>query len=240
VFTPEEVKGFWPKGQKHGGCENAKAVAAGQHQGYLKVNLTHFHQGNPLLGIRMMFAGLALYARGFTDSVRSCLILLGAVGMFTGLHIDWTEAYNIAFATCGENVGEVLAVWVFIHPSIIHQVSEWLKAKTGKSFSDTSIHLTTELVSQLQAFANGIMPCGGGVVVLNQCAGDMVYVPPGWVHQVTNALPCLKVAWDFYEDAHWALYAQMHHKIIVPLFGSQMAEDYMGFARIFATLMNDL
>lgn len=75
------------------------------------------------------------------------------------------------------------------------------------------------------------------MVVLQQRAGERVYVPPGWVHQVTNLRTCLKLAWDTYDVEHFPAYVLLQ-KELAPLFGAAMAPDYMGFLPVLETMIN--
>jgi hypothetical protein len=192
---------------------------------------------NVLYTIRDNFDDLIEEARGFNDKYRSSLVLLGSTGTSTGMHLDWTEAYNIAFATDPTSVGEVLAEWTFIHPDAAEAANSWLQ-NNGFATGFTTVGkalLSSQQVSAMQAaLADAV--AGGAVRVIQQRAGDMVYVPPGWVHQVYNVRSCLKLAWDLYVKTHFQYYAKLQ-SIIVPLFGSHMADDYMGSNWALARMM---
>jgi hypothetical protein len=73
----------------------------------------------------------------------SNLCLVGSAGHTTGFHLDWTEAFNVAFALVDvgtwkplagwKDIEEgTLAVWFFIHPDGIKDASEWVISKLGK------------------------------------------------------------------------------------------------------------
>lgn len=79
----------------------------------------------------------------------------------------------------------VLAVWVLFHPDIAGALDAWLKAN-GRAYGLATkghAYLNSEETAQL-----GVQ-YGDKVVVVEQHAGEMVYAPPGWVHQVTNVQP---------------------------------------------------
>ena len=60
-------------------------------------------------------------ANARTDIFKSTLLLLGAAGSGTGLHIDWTEALNLALAIdCSP--GLCLALWLLILPTAVEEV----------------------------------------------------------------------------------------------------------------------
>lgn len=199
--------------------------------------LSLFSRPNVLFRIRDLFEKLIPEAHSDNDLYRCSLVLLGAAGTATGLHLDWTEARNIAFAVDAASVGQVLAEWTFIHPDAIQAANTWLQQNgfaAGLATPQRAL-LSSEQVSAMQAALANVV-AGGAVRVVQQRAGDMVHVPPGWVHQVVNVRACLKLAWDFYDYQHFPLYAKLQ-SMIVPLFGGHMAADYMGSNWALAKMM---
>jgi hypothetical protein len=243
-ISEEQVADFWKDccgsgGQVDTGSSSTAAdIAAGKSQVYMSTTLADLNRkaAGVLYAIRMMFAaGWSCAARGITDPARAALVLLGAMSTFTGIHLDWTEAFNVAFAV-GSNVpaDAVLAVWVFIAPWAIQAADVWLKQQ-GRLYpnglaSVQRVHLKGKLLDRFAKLFNAFRP--GSVVFVEQHARDVVYVPPGWAHQVTNLQPCLKVAWDVYVPQHFASYALLHSTIAAPLFQNAMPEDYMAFNRV--------
>jgi hypothetical protein len=66
---------------------------------YLSSTLINFILVAVWFTIRKAFnTGMMAAARGVNDIGLSTLIMLGGVGTGTGFHLDWTEAYNIAFS----------------------------------------------------------------------------------------------------------------------------------------------
>ena len=65
------------------------------------------------------------------------------------------------------------------------------------------------------------------VVVIHQRHGEMVDVPPGWVHQVRNQNTCLKLAWDVLIFSELPWYVRFWREIITKKLLVQV-EDYTG------------
>lgn len=246
VFSLEEVQQLWRKdpsreGKFEGSQPKVKQVVTGKgtHAAlYLHNTLSLFaQQDNPLVDIRDKFPDVPEATWGFLDKYRSSLVLLGGPGTGTGLHLDWTEAWNIAFAVIASDIGAVLAVWVFIHPSAVSTADQWLKehGSAGGFATPGKVVLDDDDVAGLKA---ALPP--GSVVILEQHAGDRVYVPPGWVHQVRNLRPSLKLAWDWHDMSHLSQYAMLQSRIASPLFGAAMAHDYMGTNWFITALLNDM
>lgn len=223
-LTQEDKKGF-------GTQKQIESIVNGKNKVlYLSNNLSLYVK-DLLHDIRNKFDGLILASRELTDLYRASLILLGGATTKTGLHLDWTEAYNIAFAIGTSSLSDPLAVWTFLHPSLAEQANAWLIQNGFEKGFQTAgrAFLSDDRVSAFKTAMDALMPGGsGGVLVVEQRAGDMVYVPPGWIHQVYNLQPCLKLAWDFYATEHFAIYSMLQSRIAAPLFGAEMADDYMG------------
>ena len=77
------------------------------------------------------------------------------------------------------------------------------------------------------------------VFSMRQFVGHRVHVRPGWLHQVTNMQPCMKLAWDFYDKAHMAAYVASW-QLIASSIMRKIAEDYMavGLVLLQAILKN--
>ena len=65
----------------------------------------------------------------------------------------------------------------------------------------------------------------GKVFILYQKAGDMVTVPPGWIHYVRNERDCVKLAYDYFVPENFPLYIRVWRDVIAPYF--EAAQDYM-------------
>jgi hypothetical protein len=224
----------------------AALVAVGTRRNkYLQADLGLLLEPNAsfLWNVRRAFHSLSASARNLMDLGRSTLALLGGLGTGTGLHVDWSEAYNIAFAVGSSASGErlVLAVWVFLHPNHLAEAVAWIKdhvprAKQGVLAvpKEQRPLLSEEEVRQMHA----ALPAGA-VVVLEQAAGDVVHVPPGWVHQVSNKQPCIKVAWDVHDELQYGTYVAVMQQIVSPWFKQHMAADYMGVNTVVGRLLGD-
>lgn len=95
---------------------------------------------------------------------------------------------------------------------------------------DQRVHLKDD---ELDAFVDFLKGQGlaqrieNPVLQIEQTAGQLVYVPAGWVHQVTNFSPNVKVAWDCYTPGNFHKYSQLQHRIASSIFKQGMARDYM-------------
>ena len=65
-----------------------------------------------------------------------------------------------------------------------------------------------------------------GAVVLRQHHGELIRVPAGWLHAVSNRKPCIKVAFEFLASSKACLYPTVS-KMIAEFIGSRAAADYM-------------
>ena len=232
-FTPDEVMGFWANG-RHEDLDAKRVIVQNIAKGWNVTNINKTSdaldlfrrsRASSLYAVRMAHPKLMKQSRGINGTCRSTLILLGNAKAFTGLHLDWTEACNIAFSI-GQG-GGVLALWLFVHPTLASAADAWLKDHgwpQGFSTPD-KVHLVGMHRQQFMTSMNAIK--SDGCVLIEQHAGHMIHVPPGWIHQVTNIRPCLKVAWDYYIFEHFHYYAMLQSRIASPLFGNAMAEDYM-------------
>jgi hypothetical protein len=96
-------------------------------------------------------------------------------------------------------VGDVLAVWVLLHPSKLRDATTWLQ---GHGFQDgfggSRAELTLEQVLQLQEAMGYDDQRRPYVRVIKQGHGDIVHVAAGWMHQVLSVRACIKLAWEEY------------------------------------------
>lgn len=251
-----------------GDADTAFNIANGTNQtSYLTSTLINFALVATVFffGIRKAFpSGLLAAARGVNDIGFSTLVILGGVGTGTGFHLDWTEAYNIAFSVGAAVAADsVLAVWTFINPLLISSADRWIKENlTGLGVPrpkkkargeqqqskwllgfagspDNRVHLKGPLLDRfLEAMQKlgSEMGVDNPIVQLQQKAGEMVYVPTGWIHQVVNLSPNVKVAWDYYSPDNFHKYAQLQYRIASKFFRQGMARDYMSFNMVLQEL----
>ena len=232
-------------------CNVAKQFGPGKTK-YLNPNLGMFDKNvaSQLCAIRDALPdGMVQGTYEITDKYRCALVLLGGPTVHTRLHLDWSEARNVA---CGIVTGTVptgpLAVWVLINPRAAQEVDAWIKEKGATELAehmvgDCTMGLAGEVFLKEAAVQQLQQDLGAdAVVVLEQHHGDVVTVPPGWVHQVSNRQTCLKIANDLYVKCNYGLYALLWRRIASPLFGKAMFPDYVGLnsvlaAEIVATVM---
>ena len=65
-------------------------------------------------------------------------------------------------------------------------------------------------------------------VVIQQCHGQLVIVPPGWAHSVLNRAPNFKVAWETTHLEHAASYPRTA-VLTAKFIGDRAAADYMPY-----------
>ena len=153
----------------------------------------------------------------------------------------------------------VLAVWTFFDPAIVAPSSEWVQglqlatgkkrvagdptpAATGTKGLKGKVRLNAQRVQDLRNHLNGkgllydstgrdLMP------IIEQRHGDMVHVPAGYMHQVENLQPCVKIAFDKYVCANLARYALSWWYVTCQIWRSS---DYMGAAVLVKEAINKL
>ena len=78
------------------------------------------------------------------------------------------------------------------------------------------------------------------VHIISQCHGDMIMIPPGWLHQVVNKLPCIKLAWDFYTLEGLVKYVSSWQHIGQPLMRDKASADYTNFMGVALKVLEKL
>jgi hypothetical protein len=185
------------------------------------------------------------------DSSIMCFINIRR-GSGTITHADRMFGVNAAFALREEDLGKVLAYWLFFDPSpdsiqainTFIQSSRKLKSKFPKGFvrPPTVNHKTGKFLQggdvtglkDVGAFElldkadmdELVRGCGEHVQLVEQRSGDVVTLQPGWMHSVYNMLPSLKVAFNALLQAQMLLVAVMEDVVGSKLVGQRGAEDY--------------
>ena len=70
------------------------------------------------------------------------------------------------------------------------------------------------------------------VLRVEQQVGDIVSIPPGWLHQVVTFKPCLKVAWDYVKSFEMMPRLASVHNVLHGFNNPFSAPDYMGLSQI--------
>ncbi len=122
---------------------------------------------------------------------------------------------------------EALATWLFVGPSALDDMDAWVQS-VGKGpllrHPDGRESKDVFVTEQEMAAAHDALG-SDKVVMLQQCAGDEVHVPPGYVHWVFNRMPCVKFAYDAMRLEN--LPAYVHAGCTVNSRISNNATDYM-------------
>lgn len=114
----------------------------------------------------------------------------------------------------------VLATWWFFHPDTLGLLGEFL----GKQVMRNKPAPTEADILNFKKFYTDITGAAADhlIVMVQQHAGDLVYVPAGWLHTVFNKARALKLAIDATPDSDTAmlLYARtldLISKFLAPL-----------------------
>jgi hypothetical protein len=153
------------------------------------------------------------------DIATSTLVLMGPKDVMTWFHCDRDPALNFAV---GVNVRDrmdvtqdtVLAYWVFVHPEKIGAADAWLKRN---GYSGGLKHDYSKLPRFTKGEAEAMQKALGGeewCFILDQRAGDLIRVSPGWLHCVVNTAPCIKVAWDYVIPEELPAYIKLWRDIL--------------------------
>lgn len=206
------------------------------HKAQITADLLCLKFAQDIFNIRRSYpSGMLAAGHGMLDMWRSTLILVGDKYAYTGIHVDWTEAHNVAYGVGDFDQNKPVAEWMFISPQFLSAAENFFKGEAEFIFLEKQVHLTG---AKQQAFIHA-MP-RNSVIVLQQYAGDRIYVPPGWPHQVTNFQTCIKVAFDVFDPPNFVKYAQLQKQCIQPFFATSMAPDYMGFNSVMNKLLETL
>ena len=98
------------------------------------------------------------------------------------------------------------------------------KFKSGSKCPLKSAKPLTE--AEIRAFK---LRMGDKVVLIEQKAGEVVFVPPGWVHCVVNMEPCIKAACDLYTVDRFPSYARAAYEVGSAVMHVANAPDYMSW-----------
>lgn len=236
----------WDKNGKQGTAAIARSIATGRGAGRTRYLQANMKQLDPiaaavLLDIRHRLGdGWIPEAREITDYNSLAMAFLGREDCYTPLHCDQASAANYAAALMEDHAVSKagLATWDCINPQSVPAADQWLKDKAAQGYTGTGrskgnwerglaggVFLGEEDLQALEQFLGD-----GSVMRLVQVAGTVVRIPPGWVHQVYNTLPCMKVAAEEYHLVDAGAYAllQLH---ILPLFGGALP-DYMAVNQV--------
>ena len=117
-----------------------------------------------------------------------------------------------------------LAIWWFVHPDSAMAADQWVRGNIAgrkddgiAKFRAKHGHMT-KLTAALPA---------GHVVEIQQFAGDEVFVPPGWIHMVSNQQACVKLAFDYYEAASFPAYVASWMEVGSKVTRGANVQDYM-------------
>ena len=147
------------------------------------------------------------------------MMLLGAAGTGTGFHSDLTEALSVGFEVSnGASDSTPIAYWCLVNPAFIAAVNQSVKDLFPTVYGEGLATISWKTVKGGKVREHGRaltlaemrlleekMP--EGVTIIAQHPGDLIYIPPGWVHAVINMRHCIKFAVDLFVPTHLHMYA---------------------------------
>jgi hypothetical protein len=130
----------------------------------------------------------------------------------------------------------VLATWWFVHPHVAAKFDEYLRHTLGYVEGLAGFRPEPRYFSAMYAFGDKHKFDGrSSVLSIHQGPGDVVQVPPGWPHAVTNLSSCCKLAWDYIDMKQLSNYIKAQRDVSSPLFkGEGIANDYMAVAPVLS------
>jgi hypothetical protein len=130
------------------------------------------------------------------------------------------------------HLNAVLATWLFIHPHALDAFEAWLQSiGLGGHFlthGANKVHLTVQQMKDAQA----ALP--DQVMLIEQRAGEQIYVPPGFPHFVQNNAPTIKLAYDSLRIAQLPEHVIAHQTVNARLGFS--ATDYLEIPKLMLPL----
>lgn len=103
----------------------------------------------------------------------------------------------------------MLAQWIFVHPSAARQADTWIRAHIAGCKARGiagGVLLEDHGVQQLRTALGGDNKGRSLLQVKYQQHGQLVHIPPGWLHQVRNLSDNVKVAFEFAEPSRFSMY----------------------------------
>ena len=117
----------------------------------------------------------------------------------TDLHVDPLRAVNLALALdITMDLTAPLATWLFVNRSRARLALEILTSLRPDPTMPWTVGLLEEAVSRAHRAAAGTAAC---MTLVQQMAGDAVWVEQGDMHIVITHQPCVKIAWDFFDPS---------------------------------------
>ncbi len=123
-----------------------------------------------------------------------------------------------------------IATWTFIDPESAEAADAWVRENIEEASNGIAgYRMEVADVKRLQA----ALP-EGHVRVLEQYSGDTVVVSPGWIHQVQNHQPCLKLAFDVFVASSFPAYIDSWLQVASKVTADGNATDYMAVNDVLA------
>jgi hypothetical protein len=124
-------------------------------------------------------------------------------------------------------ITDIAAVWYFVNPLYINSFLKFISKMKGIFSSDG--RRAGDVLAEA-ACLKFMSHQPNAMTSIAQKIGDVVHVPPGWLHAVFTLQPCVKLAWDFIcvENLPNYMAAWMH----VGVLAKSTAHDYMGTSSV--------
>lgn len=130
------------------------------------------------------------------------LMLFGAKGTGTGVHMDRAAAINVLIDIKESplRANTVYARWTFFHPRLVPRLAAWMQRHPSELWPEGLCSRPAPRLAEadVTAFKRSLSPEEARLVVtVSQTAEKRVMrVPTGWPHMVENVEACAKMAWD--------------------------------------------
>ncbi|KAL3135234.1 hypothetical protein ABBQ38_006313 [Trebouxia sp. C0009 RCD-2024] len=128
----------------------------------------------------------------------------------------------------------MLSRWWFVHQYMTATFDQFVTNDFGRPEGTAGFKPSVEHFDAMYAFGDRHMVDGrSSVLAVLQGPGDIVQVPPGWPHAVTNLEFCCKLAWDYIDTSNLSTYMVVRRDVACKFFvGENIADDYMAVAPI--------
>ena len=201
-------------------------IRSGPGPVYFKYNLEHHDQQSAFFRLvkalrQHEYGSAGEEMAGIHCIGTSTLVLLGNGLAGTPWHCDRLRACNVGFRLEGEDsdsktgLPTPIALWILFPSKAVSSVDGALKAELGREEGLRSSKLLTLSEGEKLQVAVGVDADGHFLVHLKlQQAGELIHVPPGWFHQVTNLVDCVKLSWDVLRPSELTQYIQVWKDVI--------------------------
>ena len=153
-------------------------------------------------------------------------------GGYSKFHCDPAKALNLALSLFNDKLNIIdtpcEAFWFILHPKSIDNALEWREKKIGNRIVKGIKDGIMFSYDMMKACAKHLNDKEGATVawVVKQHHGDIIHIPIGYAHTVTNGSPCYKVAMDFLPTGNF-YQCMIAHLFVHRKLGNKHTDDYL-------------